>query len=133
MTKKELEEKLAALGKISDEKKRDVVCALIGHSDIITMCFGYVNCARCGAQIGDTLGGSSDISGCVVVGRHRRDKRICRSCKKNFKKMDWKDKYLLPKKTETELFESLNLTPTGKEKPCRTKRKSVSSPSPATP
>ena len=133
MTKKELETKLAALGKISDEKKRDVVCALVGHSGIITLCFGYVNCARCGAQIGDTLGGSSDISNCTIVGKHTRNGRVCRSCKKNYQTMTWRDKYLLLKDKEAELFESLNLTPTGKEKSCRKKRKSASSPSPATP
>jgi hypothetical protein len=87
--KKALEQRLAALGEVDDETKAKVACALIGHSRIVSMCFGYQNCGRCGEQIGDTLGGAG-IGTCVVIG-HK-----CPECEKNMKEMTWKDKYMVP-------------------------------------
>lgn len=57
LTEQELMAKLAALGDISEEQRNSITCSLIGHSKIQTFCFGYFNCARCGAQLGDSLGG----------------------------------------------------------------------------
>jgi hypothetical protein len=89
-TKKELEAKLKALGKLDDDTKKSVVCSLIGHSNIQKMCFGYVSCARCGTQVGDTLGGIYENKKQVVVGHN------CEICRANYKELSWKDKYLCP-------------------------------------
>jgi DNA-directed RNA polymerase subunit RPC12/RpoP len=70
--------------------KNKVVCALLGHSKIVTGCFGYVYCARCGEQIGDALGGCFDASKVVIVGHN------CPTCQKNYKKLTWKDKIFCP-------------------------------------
>jgi hypothetical protein len=69
-----------------------VVCALIGHSRIVTGCLGYVYCTRCEAQIADKLDGPgySQAKECVQVGHN------CPTCRANFKKMGWRDKYLTP-------------------------------------
>lgn len=53
------------------------------------MCFGYVHCARCEEQIGDTLGGIFDTTNSVIVNHG------CKKCKKNYKKLNWKDKFLV--------------------------------------
>ena len=89
-TKKELESKLEALGDISLEQKKEVVCALVGHSNIEEYCFGYVSCSRCGTQIGDTLAGSYENKKQVVVGHN------CETCRANYKKLNWRDTYLAP-------------------------------------
>lgn len=67
-----------------------VVCALIGHSDIVTTCWGYVYCARCQAQVGDTLGGAATLKDKVIVG-HK-----CKECRATYAKMDWRHRYLVP-------------------------------------
>jgi hypothetical protein len=72
------------------EKLKKIVCALFGHSNIITTCFGYIYCARCGAQVGDSLGGYYDNPKSVIVG-HK-----CGTCKANYKRLSWKDKLLAP-------------------------------------
>ena len=90
MTKSELQRKLKALGKLPDATKREIVCALIGHSRIQRICFGYVNCARCDAQVGDTVGGAYDLKESVLVGHD------CETCRANCAKMDWRHKYLVP-------------------------------------
>lgn len=74
------------------EQRKKTVCALVGHSRIVTQCFGYVHCARCDAQIADKLGGSgyAQAEECVVVGHN------CKQCRENYKAMDWHDKYLTP-------------------------------------
>lgn len=89
MTKKELTQRLAAMGPLPDEETDKIVCALIGHSRIVTYCFGYQYCARCSAQVGDTLG-SVGIGVCVIVG-HK-----CEECETNMKKMTWRDTYRTP-------------------------------------
>ncbi len=91
MTKKELLAKLKALGPISEQQRNDIVCSLIGHSRIQTYFFGYYNCARCGAQIGDSLGGCySGAEKAVIVGHS------CPTCRENYKKCTWKDKLFCP-------------------------------------
>ena len=89
-TKKELTSMLKALGELNDETKKGIVCQLIGHSNIITTCFGYIHCSRCEAQIGDTLAGCYDNPKSVIVGHN------CETCKENYKKLTWRDKYLCP-------------------------------------
>lgn len=89
-TKKELLGKLKALGKLDLGTKKNVVCSLIGHSNIQTVFFGYVSCARCGQQVGDCLAGVYQNDKQVVVGHN------CETCRKNFDQLSWKDKYLCP-------------------------------------
>ncbi len=82
--------KLRALGKMDGATKRQVVCSLIGHSRIQTVCFGYYHCGRCGQQLGDGLGGMYDDADVVVVGHN------CPTCRKNYATLRWQDKYLAP-------------------------------------
>ncbi len=76
-TKKQLEEKIKALGEISENQKKSIVCSLIGHSDITDVCLGYVHCARCGDQIGDTLASIYPRVKKQVIINHE-----CDTCKK---------------------------------------------------
>lgn len=89
MTKAELQKKLKALGKIKPAQRKEIACSLIGHSRIISMCFGYVHCGRCEAQIGDRLGGYFDTTHSVMIGHN------CEMCRENYEAMDWKDKFLV--------------------------------------
>lgn len=86
MTKRRLLAALAALGDITTEQRNAVVCALVGHSLIQSACFGYFNCARCGEQAGDSLGGAYTADKVVVVGHD------CSTCRANYKKLTWRDK-----------------------------------------
>lgn len=73
------------------EQKRAVVCSLVGHSRIVTGCFGYVYCGRCEARIADALGGlNADAENQVRVGHN------CKTCRANYKKLDWRHKLLAP-------------------------------------
>lgn len=87
MTKDQVE---AILANVPDDKKPAVVCSLVGHSQVVTGCLGYVYCGRCGQQIGDTLGSICDLSEAVIVG-HDRD--VCRC---NYDKLGWEHKLLTP-------------------------------------
>lgn len=87
----ELEAKLQALGNLDEETKKSIVCSLIGHSRIQETCFGYYSCGRCGQQLGDNLGSVyPDAKKVVIIGHN------CKTCQENYKKLDWKDKYLTP-------------------------------------
>lgn len=89
-TKKELVELLKKIPFKDNEHKKVIICSLIGHSRISTTCFGYRNCARCGIQLGDSLGSIDfGIKDAVIVGHN------CKICKANYKKCTWKDKYLI--------------------------------------
>ncbi len=83
-TEAELTAALNALP-LDDEQKRATVCAWLGHSRIQDVCFGYYSCNRCGAQIGDALGGVYDDSRVVVVGHD------CDVCRANYAELDWRD------------------------------------------
>lgn len=88
MNKLELKEKIKGLEPLTDDQRNDIICALIGHSAIETYCFGYVNCARCGCQTGDTLGGiPHNIK--VMVGHN------CENCENEFNKLGWEHKLLV--------------------------------------
>lgn len=71
-------------------KLKAVFCALFGHSRIQEVYFGYFYCARCGAQIGDSLGGMYDASKSVLDGCG------CDTCRENYKKLTWRDKMFCP-------------------------------------
>ena len=84
----QLKTKLDALGDISGEQRKSIVCSLVGHSRIQSACFGYYYCGRCGDQVGDALGGAYDARDVVIVGHD------CSVCRDNYEKLDWKHTYL---------------------------------------
>ena len=45
----EVRAKVETLALSDDSTRRKVICALVGHSRIVTGCFGYISCARPGA------------------------------------------------------------------------------------
>lgn len=90
MDKGELEEKLKSLGDIDEQSKKEIVCSLIGHSNIMKACFGYHHCGRCDALVGDSLGGAYQNPEAVYVGHN------CETCRKNYKELTWQDTFLAP-------------------------------------
>lgn len=90
-TKKELLKILKKIPIRDNEHRKKIICSLIGHSRICTICWGYRDCGRCGETLGDNLV-SIDLGRkyCVVIGHN------CNVCRKNYKKCTWKDKYLVP-------------------------------------
>lgn len=89
-TKRELLQKLKALGDISEEQKKSVVCSLIGHSRIQSHFFGYYNCGRCEEKLGDSLAGCYSGESVVIIG-HK-----CKTCEKNYAECTWKDTFMCP-------------------------------------
>ncbi len=89
LTQQDVEAKIAALGDITVEQRNNIVCALIGHSHIITGFMGYQYCGRCSAQIGDTLA-SVGVGDVVLIGHN------CATCQANYAGMDWKHKLFVP-------------------------------------
>ena len=90
MTQKEVLRRVKGL---NGGQRRSVICSLVGHSKVIETCFGYVHCARCDAQIGDTLCGVFDGDGCVIVDHD------CPKCKAAAVNLDWRDLLGLPAKS----------------------------------
>ena len=80
-------------GPITDAQRNGIVCALIGHSKTQTYCFGYHNCARCGAQLGDSLAGAYSAEKVVLVGHEGGN---CPTCHANYEKLTWRDKIFTP-------------------------------------
>ena len=73
------------------KKLKVIFCAVFRHSLIQHYCFGYFNCARCGAQLGDSLGSVYPQAEKVVIVGHN-----CKKCRENYKKLSWVDKFLAP-------------------------------------
>jgi hypothetical protein len=96
MSKIRLKDVKAKITDLDENQAKSVVCALVGHSRIIDSCFGYIYCARCGAQIGDNLCGVFSLDDNVIVGHD------CDLCRKNYKNMDWRDKFMAPNPFEKE-------------------------------
>lgn len=91
MEQEELQKKLDLLGLTDDQKIKDIVCSLIGHSKIQTACFGYFYCARCGGQLGDALASTYEDAPNVVIVGHK-----CDVCEANYSKCTWQDKFMCP-------------------------------------
>ena len=91
MTKKELMSKLKILGKMDRQTRNNVVCSLIGHSMIQSVCFGYFYCGRCDDQVGDSLASVYPAAKQAVIIGHD-----CETCRVNFKALTWKDKLYAP-------------------------------------
>ena len=90
MTRKEYEEKIAALEPLSEEQRKEVSCARLGHSHITTGFLGYVYCARCGEKLGDMFAGFYNDPLEVRVDHD------CPTCRENYAKLGWEDKVLTP-------------------------------------
>ncbi len=88
-TEKELREVLKNIPYKNNKQRNNIVCSLIGHSRISTVCFGYRHCARCNDLLGDSIGGADYGKREAVIINHNTN---CRDCKKNYKKCTWKDK-----------------------------------------
>lgn len=89
MILQEVQSKIDALGELTDKQRRGIVCQLIGHSKIISMCYSYVYCGRCNDQLGDNLGSIYDLEDKVIVGCN------CDKCRKNYEKLDWTDTFMV--------------------------------------
>jgi ribosomal protein L37AE/L43A len=100
MTEKEVLRRIKGLDEGTQKK---MVCALVGHSRIQEISFYYYYCARCGAQVGDSLGGCYPEAKNVVVVGHN-----CDTCKENYKKFDWQDKFLAPDPFDTKEERNVN-------------------------
>lgn len=72
------------------EKIKAIFCILFGHSRIVNACFGQITCARCDDLLGDTLMGTYDMTGKIVMNHD------CSTCHANYKTLTWKDKFLTP-------------------------------------
>lgn len=91
MTEQEFKDRMAAIAPANDEEAKRIACALLGHSKIQTTFFGYYYCARCGEQVGDSLGSTySGAETAVIVGH------ACDVCRANYAALDWKHKVLAP-------------------------------------
>jgi len=71
-------------------KIKAIFCVLFGHSKIQHSCFGYFNCARCDAQLGDAIGGIYGAEDVVIVGHD------CEKCRENYANCTWKDRFFAP-------------------------------------
>lgn len=85
MNMTEVEHRISGL---PEEQQKAVVCALVGHSRIQTICFGYFYCGRCGSQVGDSWGATYRAEGVVIVGHN------CDKCRANYENVTWRDTFL---------------------------------------
>lgn len=66
-----------------------IFCAAFRHSNVETHCFGYHYCARCSAQVGDSLAGA--YSNNLVVGMEC----ACNKCRDNWKHTTFVDRFMV--------------------------------------
>jgi len=88
LSQREVEKRIRGL---DPDNQKAVVCALIGHSRIQEYCFGYFTCARCGAHLGDSLGGCYPAAEAVGLVGH-----ACDTCRENAKSLTWRDTFMTP-------------------------------------
>ncbi len=70
-----------------------VFCAAFGHSNLLDHCFGYHHCARCGALLGDSLGGAYRNKDAAYV-YHLVNGCPDGVCDDNYTKLGWRDRFL---------------------------------------
>ncbi len=79
------------------EQKRSIYCVKNGHSRLRTFCFGYHYCARCGDQLGDSLGGAYQAADETVYLSHLKGEKMSGCfCRENVKKLRRADLALVP-------------------------------------
>lgn len=84
----------ARIAGLPEPVQQRVVCALVGHSRIVTYYMGYISCARCTAQIGDAMGGVDTLVGRVLAGHN------CEACAQTIAQLTWHDTLLAPDPTQ---------------------------------
>ena len=90
MTKAEV---LRCIRGLPKDQRNPVVCALVGHSRIHEYSFGYIHCARCGAQVGDVLMGDyPDRKEETVIVSHSH----CATCQRAASAFTWRDRLYAP-------------------------------------
>ena len=89
MTKAEVLRRIRGLPK---DQRNPVVCALVGHSRIHEYSFGYIHCARCGAQVGDVLMGDYPDRQATVIVSHAH----CATCQRAAAAFTWRDSLYAP-------------------------------------
>lgn len=89
MTENAVIEAVSAMD-LTEKQRKAVVCAIVGHSRIVTTCLGEVYCGRCEAKIGDTIMGMFDLRNVVISG-HK-----CPICETNYKSLTWQDLLYAP-------------------------------------
>lgn len=82
---------LQRLKGLRGQQRTSVCCGLLGHSRIQKTFFGYWNCARCGQQVGDSLGGAYSGKGVFLLGHN------CAECRKVRKLLTWRDTLCIPR------------------------------------
>lgn len=60
---------------------RKTLCAMVGHPPLVIESFGYLSCARCEEQLGDTLGGFTRVAAGKKIVGHGPDCPHCRHVK----------------------------------------------------
>lgn len=86
-------------GRAFFEKFKAVVCAVLGHSHLVTNCFYEKYCARCGAKVADQMMGTGLSGG---PGGHYQIGQTCKCdyCRQAFDTLRfWRDTWLCPKAT----------------------------------
>lgn len=80
---------------LTKTQEAEIYCVKYGHANYIWTCFGYVQCGRCGRQIGDRLAGIFDTTNTIVIG-HK-----CKKCNTLKKKLSVLDKKILSRLEKT--------------------------------
>ena len=107
------------------KKLASIFCAIFRHSHLVTNCIGYKYCARCGAQLGDSIGGTGlPVPPHFLIGQTCQ----CDNCQKAFDGLTWLDRFMCPKaefptdeyvasekKKKRELFEALKASRAARE------------------
>lgn len=72
-----------------------IFCALFRHSHLTTNCMGYKYCARCDAQLGDSLAGVGlPVPPYFQIGQLCQ----CEKCKESFDSLNWIDRFMVKEK-----------------------------------
>ena len=93
--------------KLTDEQKKRIYCVKHGHSPIKDFCFGYVSCARCNEQVGDTLCSVYNADDDVMPNHIGQDIEGC-NCAENAKKLTKNDKKYIKPETLEEIEKAIN-------------------------
>lgn len=86
---------IRTIPKNEKDARAAAICGLVGHSRLRTFFFGYHYCGRCGAQLGDSLGGAYVAKGVVMEfhGKGRKPKGC--DCREVAKTLTWRDTLLV--------------------------------------
>lgn len=80
---------------LDPDQARRVVCALVGHTRVVAVCFGQITCERCEGVIGDTLMGTGDEAREAVIVGHRSNGAPCNACRHQAKSLTSMERFML--------------------------------------